>query len=44
MKLSMIPWHVFLYALKRQSPATLEAWLGRWRFTNEGVTIAAIKR
>jgi len=37
MTFSLIPWFVFLDALKKQSPATLEVWLRRWLFTNEGV-------
>jgi hypothetical protein len=41
MDISVIPWHVFLDALKKQQPSTLEIWLGRWLFTNEGVLLAS---
>ncbi|MGH8545221.1 MAG: hypothetical protein ACREX3_16675 [Gammaproteobacteria bacterium] len=44
MKILFIPWHEFLEALKKQNPATVEAWLGRWHFTNEGVILADAKR
>jgi len=37
MELSLIPWRVFFAALKDQQRGVLEMWLGRWRFTNEGV-------
>jgi len=37
MNISLIPWQVFLDALKKQQPSTVELWLGRWLFTNEGV-------
>jgi hypothetical protein len=40
MKISVIPWHVFTEALLQQEPSTLELWLRRWLFTNEGVIIA----
>ncbi len=40
MNISVIPWHVFLDALLKQQPQTLEAWLRRWLFTNEGVIMA----
>ena len=40
MKISVIPWHVFIDALLKQQPSTLEAWLRRWLFTNEGVIMA----
>ncbi len=40
MKIAVIPWHVFFEALKQQQPSTLENWLRRWLFTNEGVVIA----
>jgi hypothetical protein len=40
MKISVIPWHVFIEALLQQEPSTLELWLRRWLFTNEGVIIA----
>ena len=40
MNISVIPWHVFLDALLKQQPQTLENWLRRWLFTNEGVIIA----
>jgi hypothetical protein len=35
MNISIIPWHVFLDALKKQQPGTLELRLRRWLFTNE---------
>jgi hypothetical protein len=41
MEISMIPWHVFLDALNKQQPTTLEIWLRRWLFTNEGVILAS---
>jgi hypothetical protein len=37
MDISLIPWNVFLDALKKQRPGTLELWLRQWLFTNEGV-------
>jgi hypothetical protein len=37
MNIIVIPWHVFRDALLRQQPQTLESWLRRWLFTNEGV-------
>ena len=37
MDLSVIPWRIFFEALKDQQRSVLEMWLGRWRFTNEGV-------
>ena len=37
MDLSVIPWRVFLDALNKQQPNTVELWLRRWLFTNEGV-------
>ncbi len=40
MKISVIPWHVFIDALLKQQPGTLEVWLRRWLFTNEGVIMA----
>jgi len=40
MDISVIPWHVFLDALKKQQPTTIELWLRRWLFTNEGVILA----
>ena len=40
MKISVIPWHVFIEALLQQEPGTVELWLRRWLFTNEGVIIA----
>ena len=40
MDISVIPWHVFLDALQKQQPTTLELWLGRWWFTNDGVILA----
>jgi hypothetical protein len=40
MDIPLIPWNVFLDALKKQQPGTLELWLRRWLFTNEGVIVA----
>lgn len=40
MEMPVIPWNVFLDALKKQQPGTLELWLRRWLFTNEGVVAA----
>jgi hypothetical protein len=37
MELPMIPWAIFLDALQHQQASTLEVWLRRWWFTNEGV-------
>lgn len=37
MELSIIPWRIFFEALKDQQRSVVEMWLGRWRFTNEGV-------
>jgi len=37
MELSIIPWRIFFDALKDQQRSVVEMWLGRWRFTNEGV-------
>ena len=40
MELPVIPWQVFLDALQHQQASTLELWLRRWLFTNEGVIMA----
>ena len=40
MDIPLISWNVFLDALKKQQPSTLELWLRRWLFTNEGVIVA----
>ena len=40
MQSSMIPWHIFMSALAKQRGAKVKHWLGRWRFTNDGVFIA----
>ena len=37
MEFPIIPWNVFLEALRHQQASTLEPWLRRWWFTNEGV-------
>lgn len=37
MDINLIPWQSFLETLKKQNPGTLESWLRRWLFTNEGV-------
>jgi hypothetical protein len=39
MEFPLIPWKVFLEALQQQQANTLELWLHRWWFTNEGVII-----
>jgi hypothetical protein len=44
MKIVLIPWREFLEALKKQNPATLELWLRRWHFTNEGVILPDVER
>ncbi len=40
MRVSVIPWHVFFEALRKQQPNSLESWLRRWLFTNEGVIMS----
>jgi hypothetical protein len=40
MDFSVIPWKIFLDALQHQQPSTLELWLHRWLFTNDGVIMA----
>ena len=40
MNISIIPWHEFLDALRKQQPAQIHLWLRRWLFTNEGVILA----
>lgn len=40
MNIIVIPWNVFLDALLKQKPQTLDTWLRRWLFTNEGVIMA----
>lgn len=37
MEFPIIPWKVFLDALEHQQTNTLEPWLRRWWFTDEGV-------
>lgn len=44
MNISVIPWQAFFDALKKQQPTTLEAWLRRWLFANEGVILSAAKK
>jgi hypothetical protein len=44
MKRSVIPWHVFVEAVKNQDPAASEAWLERWRFEDSGVWVGASSR
>jgi hypothetical protein len=44
MKIAVIPWHVFFEALKQQRPSTLENWLRRWLFTNEGVIMSMARK
>ena len=40
MYISMMPWHEFLDALRKQQPTQVQAWLLRWLFTDEGVILA----
>lgn len=40
MEISIISWRVFFKTLSEQQPGTLELWLRRWLFTNEGVILA----
>ncbi len=44
MKIAVIPWRVFFEALNQQQPSTLENWLRRWLFTNEGVIISMARK
>jgi len=44
MQFSLIPWHVFVEALRQQQPGAIESWLRRWLFTNEGVFLSATKK
>jgi hypothetical protein len=44
MKTFLIPWHEFLEALGKQQPNTLEAWLRRWHFANEGVILPELNK
>jgi len=37
MEFPIIPWKVFLNALDHQQANTLEPWLRRWWFTDQGV-------
>jgi len=43
MKTLFIPWQEFLEALKKQHPSSLETWLRRWHFTDQGVILAEVK-
>jgi hypothetical protein len=40
MNISVIPWQGFLDTLRKQQPSTVEIWLRRWLFPNEGVILA----
>ena len=40
MKVSIISWRVFFESLSKQRPGTLNLWLCRWLFSNEGVMLA----
>lgn len=44
MEFKVIPWQVFLEALKKQQPRTLDIWLRRWLFANEGVIVAMARK
>jgi len=37
MNTPLVSWQVFFDDLKKQHPGTLELWLSRWLFTNDGV-------
>ena len=39
MRTSIIPWHVFREALEWQESGSVENWLERWGFTNDGVVL-----
>jgi hypothetical protein len=41
MRAAVIPWHVFVEALKNQRPEGSELWLRRWRFEDSGVWVGA---
>jgi len=41
MKASVIPWRVFINALKIQEPVVSEKWLARWSFADGGVWAGA---
>jgi len=41
MRAAVIPWHVFVEALKNQRPEGSELWLRRWRFEDSGVWVDA---
>ena len=40
MEISVIPWRVFFDTLRKQQSSTIELWLRRWLFTNEGAILA----
>ena len=40
MEVSIISWRVCFESLNNQRPGTLELWLCRWLFSNEGVMLA----
>lgn len=37
MKVSIIPWHVFLQACEEPKRVMLDGWLRRWVFADDGV-------
>lgn len=41
MRAAVIPWHLFVEALKNQRPEGSELWLRRWRFEDNGVWVGA---
>jgi len=41
---SLIPWHIFIKALKDLSPVTIDRWLQRWGFTDAGVVLLEPER
>jgi hypothetical protein len=43
MKKSLIPWHVFLAAIAGEEPGTIESWLDRWGFTDDGVVLIGME-
>jgi hypothetical protein len=42
MRRSLIPWHIFRDALESQNGESLQDWLERWGFTNDGVVLISV--
>ncbi|MFQ5683652.1 MAG: hypothetical protein ACE5HC_10325 [Candidatus Binatia bacterium] len=40
MKVSLIPWHVFLEACEEENADVLEGWVKRWLFADDGVRVS----